>query len=184
MDLINASAEVCSWKFDGTVYTFPPNEVVTVKDDAGYHLANKLLDRGVVIVSYGDNPTEIKLSALRAVVAYHQRQVKAHEDQRKVAIDQRNPVPAEPDSYPIAKVALEIYGPALEKAETKKKEETDDELRSRMTDALDSDMETVELEDMDQDQMRAMVRSFGEEPDMRHGPKKLRERIRELQANA
>jgi hypothetical protein len=180
MDLINASAEECAWRYNNVVYTFPPNELITVSDAAGHHLARKLAPRGVVAVSYGDNPTEIKLSALREVVAYHRRQIKAHEDQVKVATDQRTPIPAEPESYPAAKIALKVYAPVLEKAENEEKERSEAETSSKMRAALDAGMETVELEDMDQDQLRAMVRSLGAEADMRHGPKKLIAQIKKL----
>lgn len=180
MDLINASAEECRGKYNGTHYVFPPNELVHLSDDAGHHLSRKLAPRGVLQVSYGDNPAEIKLTAMRAIVAHHERAVKAHEDQVKTAIDQKNPIPAEPDAYGQAKLALKVYGPALEKAEKKEKERADALATEKMQAAVEGEPEQIDLDDLDQDQLRAMVQSLGGEVDMRHGPKKLKAQIKKL----
>ena len=182
MDLINATGESVAWKYDGQRYEFPPNEVVSVPDLAGQHLLNKLSWMGLQKISYGDDPSEISVIALRAIVAFHQRQVKAHDAQVRVATETRNPVPSEPDGYKAAVVALKSYAPLLEAAEKDNLEFIATQSAAKIKSAVKEGPQMPELEDMDQAGLRAVVESLGAKVNNRHGPAKLIKQIRELQA--
>jgi hypothetical protein len=181
MELFNATGETLSHGYDNQMYTFPTNEIVRVTDDCGHHLMQKLAWRGLQEISFGDDPDELARVALNAIIRYHEHQIDVHETQVRVAGESKNPVPAEPEGYKTAKRRLPTYMKVLEErkagdeaAAVAKEEKAIRESLSKQTDEIRS------LDDMDVDELRVVVRSLGEEPDMRVGSVKLIQKIEAL----
>lgn len=181
MELFNATGETLSHKYDNVPYFFPPSEIVRVTDDCGKHMILKIGSRGLQEIRFGDDPEKLGLVAIQAIVAFHRDQIEVHETQVRVASESKNPVPAEPEGYKIAKRRLPTYEKVMEERKADAEVAATKAEEAAIREALDKPTGEIKaLEDLDVDEARGVIRSFGEEPDMRVGLKKLIATIEEL----
>jgi len=189
MEVFNGTGETLKQMYDGVTYVFPPNEVVRLGDDCGAHCLLQQSVRGLQEIRWGDEPEELGAVAINAIVNWHRQQIEAHETQVRVASESKNPIPEEPEAYKLAKRRL----PAYEKVMVERQEDAEANAAAAEEAAIRAALgkptgEIKALEDMDVDELRAVVRSFTDddgnpvEPNMRIGHKKLIAQIEELRA--
>lgn len=185
MELFNATGETLSQKYDNQEYVFPPNEVIMVTDDCGKHCLLHQGRRGLQQIRYGDDPIQLSVVALNAIVAYHELQLEAHNNQARVAGESKNPIPAEPDGYKIAKRRLPAYLTVLKEREADAEVAAAKDEERKIREALDKKPDEIKpIEDMNVDEQRDVIRSLGGEPNMRHGQQNLIKQIKALRKQA
>lgn len=181
MELFNATGETLSQNYDNVGYVFPPGEIVLVTDPCGAHILLKLSGRGLQKIRFGDDPAELGRLAVAAIVKYHEHQIEMHEIQVRVAGESKNPIPAEPEGYKLAKRRLPAYHKVLKKRNEDAEALAAKAEEAKITAGLGTEPgEIRKPAAMNVDELRDVIRSLGEEPNMRHGHKKLIETIEEL----
>lgn len=181
MDLLNATGEPYGWWYDGKRYEFPPGELVRVSDACGQHMLNHLSIKGLQEVRYSDDRDKIALVALRAIVAFHRRQIAVHERHNEVQSEKKFPIFEKPEGVYEAEAALQIYEPILEKREAEAQERARAKKAASIGAALDKGVGLPELDDMTLEELREKAEKAGLQGAGTLNKRSILARLRELQ---
>jgi len=109
MDILNPTAETLVQKFNGCPYAIEPNGVLTVSEEIGNFLIDKLGGRGLQVIRYGDDVDSLRYKALGDRIRFLKEQIGRHEaanvEQEK---NKFNALP-EPKAVKEARILLPIY---------------------------------------------------------------------------
>lgn len=165
MDIANPTSETLSYKYDSTLYSFAPGDVVSVRDDAGEHLLRKLGPRGLIHVHYGMTSEQAKAMSAAQTLAWMKEQVRVHEDYNRKHEDQKIPPLPETDAIRKFRIAIPIYEAAVKEIKEKLGQDESEVEAKRIRAELAKEMAPpTRLEDASLEQLSAEARRLGLEP--------------------